>query len=255
MKIFTTGLMLLAAFAIPLYAQAKPVAKPAPAAAEVKPAPEAKPVPAPATTTVAMPAPQPASRGGNNAAIYEFWKGADLTVSAFGAFNYTTKSTFSQQVDTTLSNTGTYISPNFGATGWYGNNQSMIGLSAEYMQVYNNSVTVSSTTIQERLLYIPIIAYFRVNIMEGLWAAVGGGSAIGLLKVDTGTATNVTFVTPLASLRAGYDYKIMQGLSVGAFLDLRYSFAKVNQNITGTATDYSANALSILPGIAVNYTF
>src|SRR6478609_2405422 len=76
------------------------------------------------------------------AAFYEFWKNSDLHISAWGSFNYSVKSTFSKQVDSAMSNTGTYASPSFGATAWYGNSLTQVGLSIGYMQIYSNTATV-----------------------------------------------------------------------------------------------------------------
>lgn len=234
---------LLAVLSIPLYAQAKPVAKPAETAA-------------PATTTaVPMPAPSPsASRG--NAAPYEFWKNADLTVTAYGAFNYSVKSTFTKAVDSALVADGTYISPGFGGIAWYGNQTSQVGLSVGYMQIYSNTATVYGQSQTEKLTYIPAVLLARYYIMPGLWAGGGFGYSIGMLKADNGTSATKTFFSPLVSLRAGYDYAITREFSISGFVDFSYSFATINQQIgLSSATDYSANSFNIMPGLAVNYTF
>lgn len=189
-------------------------------------------------------------------AAYAFWQNAKLTASAWGAFNYSTKSDFTKAVDSALGTAGTYASPAFGATAWYGNDVSQLGFSAGYMQIYSNTATIFGQSQTEKLTYIPMVILARYFVAKGFWVGAGFGASVGLLKVDTGTATTKAFVSPLASLRTGYDYAITNNFSISGFLDLSFSFATINQQIGLTsATNYSANSLNIMPGLAVNYQF
>lgn len=235
MKNFAIGLTLVMTVAIPLYAQAKPAAP---------------------TATNAVPVPAPTPARGSGGEPYEFWKNADFTVSAWGTFNYSVKSTFTKAVDSALVNDGTYMSAGGGATAWYGNKTSQVGFSASYLQIYNNTATVYGQSQQEKLTYIPMLVYARYYVLPGLWAGVGGGYALGLLKVDNGSSTTKVAGSPMAALRAGYDYAITRELSIGGFLDLSYTFLTINQQIgLSSAANYSANSFNITPGISVNYTF
>ncbi len=194
--------------------------------------------------------------GTSEPASYEFWKNANFQLSAWGAFNYSTKSTFSKAVDSTLSNSGTYYSPSFGAIGWYGNSRTQVGFSAGYMQIYTNTATYFGQEQTERLTYIPMELLARYYFIKGLWAGAGFGYSVGLLKADNGSATTKILLSPIASLRAGYDYQITREFSLSGFVNFAYSFATVNQPMgQASAADYSANSFNIMPGIAANYTF
>lgn len=189
--------------------------------------------------------------------VIEFWKDAGITAQAYGGLSIATKSTYASTTDTAYGTTGTYLSPAFGATVWYGNQLTQVGISAGYQAPYNNTVTAFSTTYTEKIAQIPAIVYARYFVIPNLFIGLGGGIAVNMLKVEGSSSDNYTAVTPIIALRTGYDYEIMKNIFIGGAVDISYYFWTINQKIGAfaTAADYSANALNIIPMVTIGMKF
>lgn len=191
-------------------------------------------------------------------ASYEFWRTANLIGQVYGGINYATKSSYASAVETVYgADNGTVLSPAFGATLWYGNATSQLGLSGGYQVTYKNNATIGSATNTTQFTQIPIAAYARYFPIKNLYVGVGLGASINLLKISGATATTYTAVSPLAALRVGYDYEIASNIFIGGALNLSYFFWTVSQAASGggASTDYSASALSVQPVLTVAMTF
>jgi len=190
--------------------------------------------------------------------IYDFFNNARWSFSAWGAANYSFKSTYSSAVDSAMSNNGTYFLPRFGLDAWYGN-KSQIGLSASYWVVYSNNATVYGTDQTDSLKYIPLVVTARRYIVDSvlsgaLWVGAGVGGALTMLSVATPSSTTAYGFAPLVALKAGYDYRVWQNLTVSGFIDFTYAFTTINQQVgTSAAANYNASSFNISPGISVTW--